>query len=556
MTVYMDVSFPTGDIFDIKPIWSNKLSTNNYLIKLEEDYKIITDCFLDQQKLEKVIKTYYPDLTIEIHPLHTNAPTLVNLLTHTNSFLKNNDITPTELQNKLKQWDEVVGYFSKYSDIKINDIIKQTIIKTNEDKNKIDEEKINAYDLNKLRLGDNTRDFVANIKLHNLANAEWDKKNSEGFHGKTLIPPITSDNCFDASGSYLNSVELYQVQSFDQQTIDYMEITNFNDSLLETASQIYNIYFNNQFNNIFAIEQSVDFIFHNNKIHNLFPEINLISSIDLDKEKLETIKELNKDIFVNFEDAKSRVNRVLNAKIIDSKLSIDEIKNIIKKYFMININPQDCIKFTNIWTTISNEIKVSDSYVNYIKRQLPNILSDLGLQKKRLSDGIYWYGLIVKKQDEPNISKTYLNKQLSDAPLTDDEFKKLLENRNNELNSIKMETLSKFSTVSQNINKPISMVQTQLETLNDKVIELEKEFDLNLNNVDTKIEVSNKNTLPSEDTKGVITDKPTKKTPAKKQPQSKKKNSNKKQEEINEPVSPPSEEIKKVLTKKQSKNKK
>ena len=65
--------------------------------------------------------------------------------------------------------------------------------------------------------------------------------------------------------------------------------------------------------------------------------------------------------------------------MIDSKLSIEEIKGLVKKYFTINTNSSDCIKFTNIWTTISSEIKVSESYINYIRRQLPNILIDLGL---------------------------------------------------------------------------------------------------------------------------------------------------------------------------------
>jgi hypothetical protein len=48
---------------------------------------------------------------------------LINLLTQTNSFLKTNEITPQELQSKLKQWDEVINYFNKYSDSKINEML-------------------------------------------------------------------------------------------------------------------------------------------------------------------------------------------------------------------------------------------------------------------------------------------------------------------------------------------------------------------------------------------------------------------------------------------------
>jgi len=57
---------------------------------------------------------------------------------------------------------------------------------------------------------------------------------------------------------------------------------------------------------------------------------------------------------------------------------LKKLKDLLK-YFTINTNSSDCIKFTNIWTTISSEIKVSESYINYIRRQLPNILIDLGL---------------------------------------------------------------------------------------------------------------------------------------------------------------------------------
>ena len=257
MSAYNDTIFPTGDILDIKSTWSFK-SNSTYLIKIEEDYKIITDCFLDKQKLEKVIRTYYPEFTIEIFPIQSSTPTLINLLTQTNSFLKTNEITPEELQSKLKQWDEVINYFNKYSDSKINEMFKQTTNKINEEKNKYVE----------LRIGDNTRLLV---------NSTCDEKNS-------------NDNCFEASGDYINTKELAQIIAYENNSRDFMEINNFNVSLLETPSQIFNVYFNNQFNNIFIISQTEDFIFHNNKINNLFPEINLLISIELENEKLETIK--------------------------------------------------------------------------------------------------------------------------------------------------------------------------------------------------------------------------------------------------------------------------
>ena len=40
-----------------------------------------------------------------------------------------------------------------------------------------------------------------------------------------------------------------------------------------------------------------------------------------------------------------------------------------------------------------------------MKRQLPIILNDMGLKKKRLADGIYWYGLISKSAQEQEIEQ-------------------------------------------------------------------------------------------------------------------------------------------------------
>ena len=381
MNTYIHNNIDSGDILDIKSNCSN----SNYLIKIEEDYKIITYNFLDKQNLDKIIRTYYPNLSIELFPLQTSTHTLINLMTQPNSFLKTNEITPKDLQIKLKQWDEVINYFNKYSDSKINEMFKQITNNINEERNKI----------------------VETIICE-----------------KSLVSTIPKDNWFEAFGDYINSKELSHIIGYDNNLQDFIEIINFDDSLLKLPSQIFNIYFNNQFNNILIISQADDFIFHNNKINKLFPEINLLTTVNLENEKIETIKELTKDIFVNYEDAKSRINYLLNDKMIDSKLSIDEIKGLVKKYFTINTNSSDCIKFTNIWTTISSEIKVSESYVNYIKRQLPNILIDLGLQKKSLLDGIYWYGLVVK-----NINNLLKYDKIIDKPITDIDFNKYVEQR-------------------------------------------------------------------------------------------------------------------------------
>ncbi len=68
---YTTHPFTTSDVttMNISTIYST--IKYNYLVKIDEDYKIITGCFMKQSNLEKIIKTYYPDFTIEITTLNT-----------------------------------------------------------------------------------------------------------------------------------------------------------------------------------------------------------------------------------------------------------------------------------------------------------------------------------------------------------------------------------------------------------------------------------------------------------------------------------------------------
>ncbi len=184
------------------------------------------------------------------------------------------------------------------------------------------------------------------------------------------------------------------IEAYDDES-NFMPFDNFNDSLLETNEK-YNIYFNNQFNNVLLILDKNDYIMNSKKIKNFLQEFELIDSVVLNSDKTQIIQDITNDIFVNIDDAKTKIKHLLNEKIINTKLSIDEIKYLIKKYFTLDSNPHNCIKFSNILTTITNELSIDETYINYIKRQLPVILKDIGLNKKRLADGIYWYGLVLK----------------------------------------------------------------------------------------------------------------------------------------------------------------
>ena len=181
--------------------------------------------------------------------------------------------------------------------------------------------------------------------------------------------------------------------------VDYYELLN------EETAELYKsecyIYYNQHFNNI--LQSSILLNSAPNTI--LFPEFTLIYKGLISDEQITKLNEIQKNIFVNFEDASSSVNKIVCDKIIDSKLSINDIKKLVQKYFTIDTNIEKRMKFTTIWESICKGLIINEVYAKYIKNQLPIILTDLGLNKKRYSDGIYWYGLTIKQPVIPQETK-------------------------------------------------------------------------------------------------------------------------------------------------------
>lgn len=396
---------------EFKPVLK-PVNNKNFLVKIDDDYKLVIDCqHLNVEKLEKVVKTYYPTNDLKIFPVANNINLLSSYISNSNSFLKNNEIDPVIFIDHFNKFDEMIGYLNIFGSLNKFTHALQSI-------GKFDPITHTRY------VDSNTID--KQFKSFEESNSSWPKN---------VLGPVM----FDTTGSYINdntgnvdgiapySGELLgNVDEGNYDTSNYMSLDNFGESLLDFYKD-YHIYFNNQFNNIIILDAHSDFIGSNEKISKLFPEIVFVAKERLGKETYEEVNKLTADIFVNVEDVKTKLNKILHDKVIDSKLSIDEIKYLIKKYFQIDTNPDHCIKFTNIWEIISSELRVSESYVNYIKRQLPVILQDLGLNKKRLSDGIYWYGLVRKPLESLVPSNEFKKFGVQDEPIPVDEFKSTLD---------------------------------------------------------------------------------------------------------------------------------
>jgi hypothetical protein len=432
-----------NDIFGLPSTYSGTTSFNqrnkNYLVKIDDDFKIVSDNSLNETKLKKIIKVYYPDSLIEIFKLSSHADILLSTLIEPTSFLSSNEIDPVEFVSKLNMFDTIINYLNTLD--KTNNFINKitTFAKSFERKEHLAADITRDFDVRDSQLS--TRMPVVNANHYDIrGTGEFlspKVKNSAGYKEHSLLSIPKNSSHFNVDGRYNDMSDVDVISGYNFSDTPFMEINKFSETLLGNYVA-YNVYFNSQFNRIISTQDIGDFIAHNAKFKNLFPELQLVISEKIDATQLNQIKNLNNDIFVNLEDAKSRVNKILNDKIIDSKLSIDEIKELIKKYFDIDTDPEHCIKFTNIWNIISSEIKVSESYINYIKRQLPGILVDLGLDKKRLSDGIYWYGLVKKQIETPkNSIGVNLFTQINDVPVAEDAYQKLLVDRENMFNLVK-----------------------------------------------------------------------------------------------------------------------
>jgi hypothetical protein len=367
------------------PVQSSIIN-RNYLVKINEDYKVITNNYLEENKLKKMFDIYYPDSQVEFTSLSNYdfklIESLFKLLTSDNSFLKY-DIEPLHFMQNLNSLNSVVKYFRSFdSSLNIfgsDSTLKESVKSSNENS------EVGFKLVNVSRETRSVRDII-----------EKDNK---------------TDSVLDVEG--VERINNYQL------------IEKFDSSLLEHSEE-YNIYFNSQFNNIFIIRVNSDY-FNSNKIKSLFPEFKLVSKIivDIDSNKQKQLFEMKQDIYVNQEDAKNRLDKIMDDKNINTKLSFEEIKNLINKYFDIDTNPEHCFKFSTIFNIISSNFNVSESYINYLKRQLPMILSEMGLQKKRMSDGIYWYGLTKKELN--NKKEKELPTKVKVEPIPQSDFDNLLD---------------------------------------------------------------------------------------------------------------------------------
>lgn len=179
-------------------------------------------------------------------------------------------------------------------------------------------------------------------------------------------------NVFPESDKYIMYCEYFNLSFILDQNSPFVNILlKFNDRLgifniLELKNDTYD---ENLLNDIF-----------NNKIFNSRTEFESMIKVFQ-----ETIKN-NKDI------------------ILENK-----INKYIKMRYEITTSDTDCIPAKQLNDNLTKYLKVKEDNLIAFRNKLGKILLKIGLQKKRKRDGIYYYGLILKKIDPETIERIESN---------------------------------------------------------------------------------------------------------------------------------------------------
>ena len=109
------------------------------------------------------------------------------------------------------------------------------------------------------------------------------------------------------------------------------------------------------------------------------------------------------DIFDTFELFEESVNNLIT-NATDKCPNLFDIKKFIENTYNIDDNPDNRIQFTNILNNVNRGLCVPTKFHEMMKKSLPLVLMELGLNKKRYSNGFYWYGMVEKPKEEVKIA--------------------------------------------------------------------------------------------------------------------------------------------------------
>lgn len=260
------------------------------------------------------------------------------------------------------------------------------------------------------------------------------------------------------NGENLEESKKYKVDGFFKED-DYMKYGDYSlcssSSILNETNyklfkdikikkcNCYLIYINYYNTSIILKNEDYDI---NNLIEN-YTDFILIENCE--EEKLEKLGEfLHKRNFNSIQDFKSVYNSLKNNLPKDTEDSVMEfkVKNYIYSKYKITTDVCDRQKASEFYNKVKKDIQFT-----FDSRQFSQILLNLGLQKKRYQDGIYYYGLkLINIENEFEHTGTTHTKDLLFNGLPD-EYPKLSLKETNKLIKYKMSEREVRIAPSENI---------------------------------------------------------------------------------------------------------
>jgi hypothetical protein len=140
--------------------------------------------------------------------------------------------------------------------------------------------------------------------------------------------------------------------------------------------------------------------------------INLSNYTDLTSEQeKDVINFFNLREFYSLEDLKSKATSFETLYEITNSENVDElteIKSMIRGYirdnYVIDESPKNIMKASLIHSNIERDLGIYVKESVKFKRALSNVLIGMNLKKRRLSDGIYYYGIVPKTACVSNVN--------------------------------------------------------------------------------------------------------------------------------------------------------
>jgi hypothetical protein len=149
-------------------------------------------------------------------------------------------------------------------------------------------------------------------------------------------------------------------------------------------------------------------------LYDVFPELKLVQSLFIENDTIkndivERIMHMTEIDIIN-ENINNVMNNYSDTKKWPEKPTFDSIKTYIQSVYKITSYVEDKIQFSIILDRVCKEMHYYvDEKRAIANKILPLVLKDLGLNKKRYAQGVFWYGLIEEKAIAPSKLKPVKN---------------------------------------------------------------------------------------------------------------------------------------------------